>query len=80
MISLTDNLKKITRLIEAAKRCRAIRFLFIRSGFIKYASENVRQPSSIVRCLSNALVTNLSKRGMTRAVRDCCRVVGGISQ
>jgi hypothetical protein len=25
-------------------------------------------------------VTNLSKRGMTRAVRDCCRVVGGISQ
>jgi len=80
MISLTDNLKKITRLIAAAKRCRAIRFLFIRSGFIKYTSENARQPDSIVLCLSVALVTNLSKRGMTRAVRDCCRVVGGISQ
>ena len=80
MISLTDDLMKITRLIAPAKRCRAIRFLFIRSGFIKYTSENARQPDSIVCCLSNALVTNLSKRGMTRAVRDCCRVVGGISQ
>jgi hypothetical protein len=80
MISLTDDLMKITRLIAPAKRCRANRFLFIRSGFTKYASENVRQPNSIVCCLSVALVTNLSKRGMTRAVRDCCRVVGGISQ
>ena len=67
MISLTDNLKKITRLIEAAKRCRAICLLLIRSGFIKYTSENARQPSSIVRCLSVALVTNLSKRGRIRA-------------
>ena len=72
-------LPMMTRLIDEAKRCRALRVRLIRSGFTKYTSENARQPDSIVLCLSVALVTNLSKRGRIRASRDCCRVVGGMN-
>jgi len=77
-IALTALLPMTTRLIAAANLCRTLLLRASRRG-IKYASENARQPSFIVRCLSVALVTNLSKRGMIRASRDCCRVVGGMN-